>query len=143
MGTLIRNTDRQPRPPVSSPPSSTPAVAPPAATAPQTPRALVRSAPSANVAVTSDNAAGEEGTAAAEQVRQPATEGQQAAEGDDVGRNHPGQGGQGSVQPGGDVRDGDVHDRRIEHDHELCGGQQGQGQPPTVYAGALVCAHSG
>ena len=57
-GTLTNSTQRQFRPLVSTPPSSTPAAAPEPATAPQIPSALLRSAPSLKIAVTSASAAG-------------------------------------------------------------------------------------
>src|SRR3954454_19764782 len=59
IGTLTKSTHCQPRLSVRMPPSSTPAAPPAPATAPQTPSALLRSAPSANVVVTIDRAAGE------------------------------------------------------------------------------------
>ena len=59
IGTLTHNTHSQPSPSVSTPPSSTPAAPPEPATAPQAPRALLRSEPSLKVVVTIDSAAGE------------------------------------------------------------------------------------
>ncbi|MFI5866268.1 hypothetical protein [Streptomyces sp. NPDC051546] len=44
---------------------------------------------------------------------------QQTAEGERVGADHPGQVGGGDGQVGLDVRERDVHDRRVEDDHEL------------------------
>ena len=58
IGTLTNSTQRQLRPLVRIPPSSTPAAPPAPATAPQIPRARLRSAPSANVTVMIDSAAG-------------------------------------------------------------------------------------
>ena len=63
IGTLTNSTHSQPAYSVSMPPSSTPAAPPEPATAPQTPSALLRSAPSANITVTSDSAAGESSAA--------------------------------------------------------------------------------
>ncbi len=59
IGVLTNSTHSQPAYLVSTPPSSTPAAPPEPATAPQTPSALLRSAPSVNVVVTIDSAAGE------------------------------------------------------------------------------------
>ena len=58
IGTLTQRTHSQPAYSVSMPPSSTPAAPPEPDTAPQTPSALLRSAPSANMFVTIDSAAG-------------------------------------------------------------------------------------
>src|SRR5205085_1386031 len=43
-----------------------------------------------------------------------------------VGVEHPGQPGRGEVQSALDVRQRDVHDGRVEHDHQLCGGDDSQ-----------------
>jgi hypothetical protein len=59
IGVLTNSTHSQPAHWVSIPPSSTPAAPPDPATAPQTPSALLRSAPSVKIVVTSDRAAGE------------------------------------------------------------------------------------
>ena len=59
IGTLTNSTQRQLRPLVRMPPSSTPAAPPAPATAPQMPSARLRSEPSANVVVMIDSAAGE------------------------------------------------------------------------------------
>src|SRR3954463_7725976 len=58
-GTLTQRTHSQPSPSVRMPPSSTPAAPAEPATAPQTPSALLRSAPSLNVELTMDSADGE------------------------------------------------------------------------------------
>ena len=63
IGTLTNSTHSQLSASVSTPPSRTPAAPPEPATAPQTPSALLRSAPSANVVVTSDSAAGDSSAA--------------------------------------------------------------------------------
>ena len=70
--------------------------------------------------------AGEEDAAAAEDVAGAGAEQQQAAEGQGVGVDHPRQVGGGEVQRGLDVGQGDVHDRRVEHDHQLAGQDQGE-----------------
>src|SRR5581483_7254449 len=58
-GTLTKKIHSQPRYFVSTPPASTPTAAPPPPIAPQIPSALLRSAPSSNVVVMIDSAAGE------------------------------------------------------------------------------------
>ena len=58
IGTLTHSTHSQPPYSVSTPPSSTPAAPPEPDTAPQTPSALLRSAPSVNMFVTIDSADG-------------------------------------------------------------------------------------
>src|SRR4051794_37802382 len=58
-GTLTQRTHSQPSQSVRIPPSRTPAAAAEPATAPQAPRALLRSAPSLNREVTMDRAEGE------------------------------------------------------------------------------------
>ena len=58
-GTLTHSTHSQPSPSVRMPPSRTPAAPPEPATAPQTPSALLRSAPSLKIVVTIESAAGE------------------------------------------------------------------------------------
>src|SRR3954470_21148796 len=58
-GTFTHSTHSQPRPSVRIPPSSTPAAPAEPATAPQAPSALLRSAPSLNIVVTIESAAGE------------------------------------------------------------------------------------
>ena len=59
IGTFTNSTQRQLRPLVRIPPSSTPAAPPAPATAPQTPSARLRSSPSAKVVVMIESAAGE------------------------------------------------------------------------------------
>jgi hypothetical protein len=59
IGTFTHSTHSQPSPSVSTPPSRTPAAPPLPATAPHTPSARLRSAPSWKVVVTIERAAGE------------------------------------------------------------------------------------
>ena len=68
--------------------------------------------------------------AAAEQVGHPSAEQQHAAEQDRVGGHDPLQALLAEVQVGLDRRQRDVHDRHVEHDHELCGDDHRQGDPP-------------
>ena len=58
-GTLTKKIHSQPRYFVSTPPASTPTAAPPPPIAPQIPSALFRSAPSSNVVMMIESAAGE------------------------------------------------------------------------------------
>ena len=60
-----------------------------------------------------------EDAAAAEQVGEPAAEQQEPAEGEHVGVDDPGEVVLGEVECGADRRQGDVHDRGVEDDHEL------------------------
>ncbi len=63
--------------------------------------------------------AGHEDAAPAQHVSQTSAEQQQAAEGEAVGVEHPRQRGRAEMQIRGDVRQGDVHDRGIQHEHQL------------------------
>src|ERR1700742_4369423 len=86
-------------------------------------RALIRSLPSGNPLTTSARTAGEASEPptpwmARAASRMPAEQ-QQAAERQRVPVHHPGQARGGEVQPGLDVRQCDVHDGRVENDHEL------------------------
>ena len=155
---------------VSTPPSRTPAAPPEPATAPQTPSALLRSAPSRKVVVTIESAAGERSAAprpctaraaisapsdsakpptseasanrirpphehppAAEQVGEPPAEQQEAAEGEHVGVDDPGEVVLGEVEGGADRRQRDVDDRGVEDDDELRHAQQRQRDPPAAF----------
>ena len=66
-----------------------------------------------------DGDAAQEQPASAEHVTQPATEQQQAAEGKGEGAQHPGEGGRAEAQIGVDLGERDVHDRRVEDEHQL------------------------
>jgi hypothetical protein len=72
--------------------------------------------------------AGDEDPAAPQQVAGPAAEQQQAAEGQRVGVDDPLQVAAGEVERVLDVRQCDVDDGRVEHDHELCRRDDGEGQ---------------
>ena len=65
--------------------------------------------------------AGDEEAAAAEQIGEPSAEQEEAAEEDRVGGDHPLEALLGEIQVVLDRRQRDVHDRHVEHDHELCG----------------------
>ncbi len=72
--------------------------------------------------------AGDEDPAAAQQVAGPAAEQQQPAERERVGVDDPLQVAAGEAERVLDVRQGHVHDGRVEHHHELRGRNDGQGQ---------------
>ena len=72
--------------------------------------------------------AGDEDPAPAEDVAGPAAEQQQAAEGQGVGVDHPFQAGAGEAERALDVGQRDVHDRRVQHHHQLRGGDDDQGE---------------
>ena len=151
---------------VSTPPSRTPAAAPKPPTAPQTPRAMFRSRPSANVVIRIASAAGEtvaaprpwiarapisevsdqaspqsseprakmhepghEDAAASEDVRRAAAEQQEAAEHERVGGDHPLQVRLRDVEIQLDRGKCDVHDRDVEHDHELDRAEKRESEP--------------
>ena len=73
----------------------------------------------------------DEHAAATEVIGDPPTEKQKAAEGEGVSAQHPlavgGRDVQGSLGRG----QGDDHDRRVEHDHQLGHGDHGQRPPPS------------
>ena len=79
--------------------------------------------------------AADEHAAPAEQVRGPAGQQQQAAEGQDVGVDDPGEGGGAEAEVGLDGRQRDVDDGGVEHDDELGGHQQPEGDPAASVAG--------
>src|ERR1700753_1431060 len=137
IGTFTQSTHSQPTYSVRTPPSSTPAAPPEPATAPQTPSALLRSAPSLKVTATIESAAGERIAAPrpwtaraaitfpelpprrpARWTRgsRPATEEEEAAEGEHVGVDHPRQAALGEVQGVADRRQRHVDDRSVEDD---------------------------
>jgi len=78
---------------------------------------------------------GDEHLAAAEPVPGPAAEQQQPAEGQRVGVDHPFQAGAGKAERPLDVRQRDVDDGRVQHHHQLRGGQDQQGQARARAAG--------
>ena len=63
--------------------------------------------------------AGDEDPPAAKDVAGPATEQQQAAEGQGVGVDHPLQAGAGEAERGLDMRERDIDDRGVEYHHQL------------------------
>ena len=66
-----------------------------------------------------DDDAGHEQAPVPEQVAEPAAEQQEPAEREQVGVHHPGERGLREAQIRPDRRQGDVHDRRVEDDHQV------------------------
>jgi len=75
--------------------------------------------------------AGDEHAPAAEQIAGPRAEEQETSEGKRVGGDHPREVRRREVQCPGDVRQGDVHDGRVEHDHQLDGKDDAEHQAPA------------
>jgi hypothetical protein len=73
-----------------------------------------------------DGQAGQEHAPLAEQITEPAGKQEQAAEGDQIGVDHPREAALGEAQVALDRRERDVHDRRVEHDHQHPGAQHVQ-----------------
>ena len=71
---------------------------------------------------------------AADQVARPPRQQHEAAVGDEVGVDDPGQVGLAEVQVPLDRRQGDVHDRRVEHDHQLAEADDDEGDPAPPIA---------
>ena len=76
-----------------------------------------------------DHEPGHEDAAASEDVRRAAAEQQEAAEHERVGGDHPLQVRLRDVEIQLDRGECDVHDRDVEHDHELDGAQKRQSEP--------------
>jgi hypothetical protein len=143
-GTLMKKIQDQASELVRNPPSRTPAAAPLPETAPQTPSAMLRSRPSAKVVVRIESAAGASSappspwvarkviSEPAEQVGHAAAEQQEAAEHDRVGGDHPLQALLAEVEVGLDRRQRDIHDRDVEHHHELGRHQDCECDPAAV-----------
>jgi hypothetical protein len=64
-----------------------------------------------------------------EQVAQPSAQEEEPAEREQVGVHHPGQGGLREAEILADGRERDVHDRRVEHDHDVRQAEQVQREP--------------
>ena len=79
----------------------------------------------------------EEDPLAADQVAEPAGEQQEAAEGDQVAVDHPREVRLREVQIALDRRQRDVHDRRVEHHHQLAEAQHGERDPAAALPSAL------
>ena len=90
-----------------------------------------------------DRQAGEEDAALADQVADPAGQQQQAAEGDHVGVDDPGEVALGEAEVVLDRGQGDVDDRRVEDDHQHPRAEDVEGEPAgAVVAGVWVCVFS-
>ena len=83
--------------------------------------------------------AGEEDAPLAEQVAHAAGEQQQAAEGDQVGVDDPGEVALGEAEAVLDRGQGDVHDRHVEDDHQHPAAEDVEGEPAAAVGG--VCGH--
>ena len=83
---------------------------------------------------------GDEHAAAAQPVPGPPAEQQQPAEGQRVRVDHPLQARPGKAQRPLDVRQRNVHDRRVQHHHQLRRGQHQQGQARAALAAARRAA---
>jgi hypothetical protein len=78
--------------------------------------------------------AGDQGALPTKEVRQPPAEQQEAAEAKRIGGHHPLPAAVGEVQRLLRRGQGDVHDRGVEHDHQLGDAQDSEDQPaPVVY----------
>ena len=76
----------------------------------------------------------------AEQVGEPAAEQQETSERQEVGVDHPHQARLVETEAGFDRRQGDVHDRRIENDHDVAEAKHGEGEP-ALARGQNVSGH--
>src|SRR6266508_18711 len=123
IGTLTNSTQRHDSHDVSTPPRSRPRAPPATATAPNTPKARLRSSPSSKLVVISASA-----------VAGAAAEQQQPAEGERVRVQHPRQAGGGEAQGLLDLWQGDVDDGRVQHDHELRRRDDGERERGVVAA---------
>jgi hypothetical protein len=158
-GTLTKKIHGHESSCVSSPPRIRPTAAPPIAIAAQTPSARARSFPSENVVEMlegargdqhplahrqavqqrghgEDDEAGQEEALPADQVAGPAAEQQEAAEDERVGVDDPLQVRLAQVQIRLDRRQRDVHDRRVQDDHELREADQDEDDPLVRFARA-------
>ena len=86
---------------------------------------------------------GDEHAASAEQVTGAAAEQQQPAESECIGVDHPLQAGPGEPERMLDVRQRHVHDRRVQHHHQLGGRDDDQGQAGLTAATGGRAAHPG
>ena len=72
---------------------------------------------------------GKEQPAMPEQIAEPAAKQQKATEGEDVGVHDPDKRRLGEAEIGTYGRQGDIHDRRVEDDHEVAEAENGEGKP--------------
>ena len=66
------------------------------------------------------------------EVAQPSTEKQEAAEGEQVRVDDPGKRRLGEAEVGPDRRQRDVHDRRVENDHQRAEAEDDQREPASA-----------
>ena len=82
----------------------------------------------------------QEQTAVAEEVAQPAAEQEEAAEGEQVGVDHPGERRLREAEILPDRRQRDAHDRHVEDDHQVAQAEDDQRQPAVpVRLMSLLC----
>ena len=81
---------------------------------------------------------GNEQATVAEEVTQPAAEQEEAAVGEEVPVDDPGQGRLGELQVRPDGRQRDAHDRDVEHDHQACQAKDVEGKPAPAGVGDLT-----
>ncbi len=86
---------------------------------------------------------GDEHALAAQQVRQPAAHHQQVAEGQRVGGNDPLPSVGGKAQRPLGRGQGDVHDRGVQHHHQLRHANHGQDQPAATSGGSVAAMPDG
>ena len=84
----------------------------------------------------------DEGPLASEEVGDPPAEQEQAAERQRVGGHHPLAVVNREVQGALCGRQRDVHDGRVEHDHQLGDADDQQDRPTVLVVRVLVCGHS-
>ena len=79
--------------------------------------------------------ADQEHAALPEEVAQPPAQQQEAAEREQVGVDHPGERGLREAEVVPDRREGDVHDRHIQHDHQVAEAEDDQREPACAAGG--------
>ncbi len=73
----------------------------------------------------------------AKQVAQPPAQQQEAAKGQHVGVDHPHERGFGKAQVRPDGRQCDVHDGRVQHDHQHAQTEHDKGKPAFAFVDAM------
>ena len=102
---------------------------------PTTSRPADGASPQATEATRERHDAAQEDPLVAEQVAEPAGQQQEAAERQQVGVDDPGQRRLGEAEVGLDRRQRDVHDARVEHDHQVAQAQHVERQPAALGRG--------
>ena len=127
---LARSPGSVNRPMISaSATAETAAPARPCTARPTTRSARCGARPQAAEAMVNGDDAAEEDPLVAEQVAEPAGQEQEAAEGQQVGVDHPGQRRLREAEVGADRGQRDVHDALVEHDHQVAQAEHVEGQP--------------